>query len=68
MMKAKKRFIAGAVCPQCQQQDSLALLIENQAEIVRCVACGYQFADRQLQSDQQIIAHFPLTDPLKTAK
>ncbi|RLM25180.1 hypothetical protein BIY29_07570 [Brenneria alni] len=38
----RKRFIAGAVCPKCQQQDTLAVGREEQMEIVVCVKCGYQ--------------------------
>ncbi|MBJ7222938.1 MULTISPECIES: YheV family putative zinc ribbon protein [unclassified Brenneria] len=38
----RKRFIAGAVCPKCQTQDTLAVGHENQTEVVVCVKCGYQ--------------------------
>lgn len=39
-MKLKKRFIAGAVCPNCKSQDSLMLYLENSVEKVECVDCG----------------------------
>ncbi|WP_341502187.1 YheV family putative zinc ribbon protein [Gallaecimonas sp. GXIMD4217] len=38
---AKKRFIAGAVCPQCKEQDVIQLIAENNVERIQCVACGY---------------------------
>lgn len=38
----RKRFIAGAVCPNCQQQDTLALWQQQSIEYVQCVACGHQ--------------------------
>ncbi|UXI01531.1 YheV family putative zinc ribbon protein [Photobacterium sp. TY1-4] len=38
---AKKRFIAGAVCPQCQQKDTLRWWQEHEMERVECVACDY---------------------------
>ncbi|KII77692.1 YheV family putative zinc ribbon protein [Vibrio renipiscarius] len=38
----KKRFIAGANCPKCQQQDTLRWWIENNIELVECVDCGHQ--------------------------
>ncbi len=38
---AKKRFIAGAVCPQCKEQDVVQLMVENNVERIHCVACGY---------------------------
>ncbi|MGY3568549.1 YheV family putative metal-binding protein [Vibrio sp. SCSIO 43135] len=40
-MKAKKRFIAGASCPQCKTQDTLRWWIENNIELVECVECDY---------------------------
>ncbi|MDX1692408.1 MAG: YheV family putative zinc ribbon protein [Ketobacteraceae bacterium] len=39
-MAARKRFIAGAVCPECRQQDKL--YIEDDPTIARCNACGYE--------------------------
>lgn len=38
----KKRFIAGASCPKCSQQDTLRWWIENNIELVECVECGHQ--------------------------
>ncbi|WP_120513803.1 YheV family putative zinc ribbon protein [Photobacterium salinisoli] len=38
---SKKRFIAGAVCPACQQQDTLRWWLENEVEKVECVACHH---------------------------
>lgn len=43
----RKRFIAGAVCPQCQAQDTLAVGQEEQVDVVICIKCGYH----QRQSD-----------------
>ncbi|PWC09911.1 YheV family putative zinc ribbon protein [Brenneria corticis] len=43
----RKRFIAGAVCPECQALDTLAVGREDQTEVVTCVKCGY----RQSRSD-----------------
>ena len=38
---ARRRFIAGAVCPECRAVDRIVL--EDQAEVRhrRCVACGH---------------------------
>ncbi|MDH3644888.1 MAG: YheV family putative metal-binding protein [Gammaproteobacteria bacterium] len=41
----KKRFIAGAICPQCQAQDRLVVEESDGAPIRRCVSCG--FTDHQ---------------------
>ncbi|WP_208020485.1 YheV family putative zinc ribbon protein [Vibrio viridaestus] len=40
-MKTKKRFIAGAKCPQCESADSLRWWSINNIEYVECVECDY---------------------------
>ncbi|BDU35814.1 hypothetical protein VINI7043_02730 [Vibrio nigripulchritudo ATCC 27043] len=40
-MKIKKRFIAGASCPQCKEKDTLRWWEENSVEVVECVDCDY---------------------------
>lgn len=42
MFKAKKRFIAGAVCPRCSEQDTLTIFTENDKEFRECVSCGFK--------------------------
>jgi len=42
MTKAKKRFIAGATCPECKATDTMMLFVENNVEKVECVKCGHQ--------------------------
>jgi uncharacterized metal-binding protein (TIGR02443 family) len=38
----KKRFIAGAVCPQCKQVDKTVFYDDEQQQRFReCVACGF---------------------------
>ena len=60
----RKRFIAGAVCPQCQEKDTLALWRENNVEVEECVQCGHQMreADKQVRdkvrSNEQVIGIF----------
>ncbi|MFQ3176614.1 MAG: putative metal-binding protein (TIGR02443 family) [Psychromonas sp.] len=41
LTKNKKRFIAGATCPKCNELDSIALTLENAVETLRCVSCGH---------------------------
>ncbi len=41
-MKIKKRFIAGAHCPECKSQDSLRWWMQDAVEQVECVECDYQ--------------------------
>ncbi|GGD77062.1 YheV family putative zinc ribbon protein [Lacimicrobium alkaliphilum] len=39
--KTRKRFIAGAVCPECQTMDTLMVYLQNNIEHVECVSCGF---------------------------
>ncbi len=48
MTAKRKRFIAGAVCPECHSADTLAVWRENNVESVSCVKCGFT----QRQTDQ----------------
>lgn len=38
----RRRFIAGAVCPNCGQQDKI--VVDFDADERRCVACGFREA------------------------
>ncbi|KAA8996352.1 YheV family putative metal-binding protein [Affinibrenneria salicis] len=49
MTAARKRFIAGAVCPRCRMMDTLAVSQDQDISVVTCVRCGYQ----QRQPDDQ---------------
>lgn len=37
----KKRFIAGATCPECKAEDSMMLYEQDGREMVRCVECDF---------------------------
>lgn len=37
-----KRFIAGAVCPQCRALDRIVIEGEVEEKVQRCVECGYE--------------------------
>lgn len=60
----RKRFIAGATCPKCKAQDTLALWQENNIDVVECVKCGHQMreADKQVRDqvreNEQVIGIF----------
>ena len=41
----QKRFIAGAKCPNCDDQDSLVLYSHDQS--IECVSCGYKRTSQQ---------------------
>jgi len=40
----RRRFVAGATCPQCKALDTISLYFENNVEKLECVACGYNEA------------------------
>ena len=42
LLKNKKRFIAGANCPQCNALDTIALTLENTVETLTCIDCGFK--------------------------
>jgi len=46
--KSKKRFIASAVCPQCQAFDSIIWCIEPE-EYIQCVRCSFMQKKAELQ-------------------
>jgi len=38
----KKRFIAGAQCPNCSELDVITLVESEQGSHMHCVECGYE--------------------------
>ncbi len=42
MTKRVKRFIAGAVCPQCGLQDKIVMYDEGHSSYRECVSCGFR--------------------------
>lgn len=42
MYKPQKRFIAGAVCPRCNEMDKLTVYSENGKDFRECVSCGFK--------------------------
>ena len=41
MVQQRRRFIAGATCPECKAMDSIVLFFENEIEKLECIKCGY---------------------------
>lgn len=41
-MSIKKRFIAGAICPQCKEVDKLMSWREEDKDYRECVSCGFK--------------------------
>jgi len=55
--KSKRRFIAGAICPKCKAQDTMALTKEDEVEKVTCVACGEQMTQSEPQVEEVVRQH-----------
>lgn len=53
----RKRFIAGAICPKCKAQDTMALTKEDGVEKVTCVSCGDQMTQSEPQVDEVVRQH-----------
>ncbi|GAB2927633.1 YheV family putative zinc ribbon protein [Hafnia psychrotolerans] len=64
MATTRKRFIAGAVCPQCKSLDTLTLWAEDQVEVVECIKCGLhkrqtdELVSKALRPEEQVIGIF----------
>ncbi|WP_261816514.1 YheV family putative zinc ribbon protein [Vibrio gallicus] len=62
-MSIKKRFIAGATCPECKETDTLRWWEENKVEWAECVSCDFKQQrvteqQQQAASKQSIIGIF----------
>ena len=40
-IKKSRRFIAGAVCPECQKVDKIVTYKQDGEDVAECVSCGY---------------------------
>jgi uncharacterized metal-binding protein (TIGR02443 family) len=52
--KKTKRFIAGAVCPECQKMDKTVTYIQDGEDVAECVSCGYM-SQRPKEEDVRAI-------------
>ncbi|MFD2176976.1 YheV family putative zinc ribbon protein [Veronia pacifica] len=48
----RKRFIAGATCPECKETDTLRWWVDHHIEVVECVRCGHMDRRSPNQSPQ----------------
>jgi len=51
MSKIIKRFIAGAVCPRCNEMDKLVTYTNDEGTFKECVSCGFE--EKQLIQIEQ---------------
>lgn len=63
---AKKRFIAGAICPSCGQMDVIQMCTDKQGyKIKECVECGYS---ETISSEPDLKGNLPKTRILREEK
>ncbi len=55
--KQRKRFIAGATCPQCRSIDSIMLYFENNVEKLQCVKCDYKDVQSSTDVSEQVASN-----------
>ena len=55
----RKRIMAGAACPACQQQDCVQLFVSADDEWIECVECGHQ----ERRPDPAQLAQMQQADP-----
>ncbi len=60
--KAKKRFIAGAVCPRCGAIDKLVMYKEDGKEFRECVSCGFHDEMRFKQNPRELDTRVNVTE------
>lgn len=65
VFKAKKRFIAGAVCPRCSEMDKLVMYKEEEKEFRECISCGFHDEMRFQQNPREIETRVNVTEEQK---
>ena len=59
MAKTRKRFIAGAICPQCKKQDTIILFGQQNEQHIACVDCGFlQFKREEPTQTKEAVVKF----------
>lgn len=54
MSAGKKRFIAGATCPQCKAVDRIVVYRDGDMDYRECVECGFKDAMRFRQTVREM--------------
>ena len=65
-MTAKKRFIAGAVCPKCKAMDRIVMYRENDKDFRECVACGFSDEMRFQHQNRELETRVNITEAQKS--
>ena len=63
--KQIKRFIAGAVCPRCEQMDKLVIYQKQAKDYRECVNCGFKDELRFKQHPRELATRVNMTEAVK---
>lgn len=64
----QKRFIAGAVCPQCGAMDRLVIFTLDEKNHRECVACGFSDVMHFQQKPRELETRVNITEAEKSAQ
>ncbi|GAA5315976.1 MAG: YheV family putative zinc ribbon protein [Candidatus Pelagadaptatus aseana] len=64
----KRRFIAGAVCPRCEEMDKIVVYSEAGKEFRECVSCGFKDEMRFQQHVRELDTRVNQTEEVKQAE
>lgn len=64
MYGSSKRFIAGAVCPQCRSEDRVLVYRRDGQDCRECVACGW----REVWADPHAPRSATTTEPTESVR
>lgn len=68
MATTKKRFIAGAICPRCAEQDKLVVYKEDDKEFRECVSCDFHEEMRFNYQPRELETRVNITEEEKTSE
>lgn len=63
--KAKKRFIAGAVCPRCSSMDTLVTYRENEKDFRECTHCDFKDEMHFKSASRELETRVNVTEGMK---
>lgn len=68
-MRETRRFIAGAICPQCKALDKIVLHRKGEQQQRECVACGFKDDLQELGAAPELTTRVtPQSDEANTAE
>lgn len=57
-----RRFVAGAVCPQCSEMDKIVVYRDDEKDFRECVSCGYKEEMRFKSTPRELTTRVNVTE------